>query len=343
MELKEYDQVAEIIRANNKTLLKVYGVSFAIIIIFIIGILALYNNEEMPIVESIASGTPSQSLIESNDNVAENIILSTSQESDLNNQLEQANLNTIELQNELIDITEKYENLVNSTEENNSDTFGSDQSEQIELSQIVSLTTALSMANQRITDLESELQNSSVEISEMQITIDELNEFILPMNEYADERIKLLTILDEYADERIQLLTLLDEREDLINQLQKTAGLLEYEQEQEELENLPISTATPVYPRRALSAGITGWTLVRFTIIGDGSVINPVVIDSDPPGVFDAVSLRAISNFRYNPRYEDGVQVSYPGEYFFRYGIEETPSFSGADSETFGGRRRTRE
>jgi len=336
MKLEEYDQVAEIIRVNNKALLKVYGVSFAVIIIIIIGFLALYNNEEMPIVDSIAPGTPSQSLIESNDNVAENIILSTSQESDLNNQLEQANLNTIELQNELINITDKYENLVNSFEENNSDTFGSDQLERIELSQIVTLTTALSMANQRITDLENELQNSSAAISEMQITIDELNE-------YTDERIQLLTILDEYADERIQLLTILDEREDLINQLQETAGFQEYEQEQEELENLPIFTASPVYPRRALSAGITGWTLVRFTIIGDGSVINPVVIESDPPGVFDATSLRAISNFRYNPRFEDGVQLSYPGEYFFRYGIEETPSLSSTDTETFGGRTRARE
>jgi hypothetical protein len=210
-------QLSEENSANNKALIKVYVISFAIIIIFIISLLVLYITNKAPIEDTTAPRIPAQAPIGLNDNVVENITLSTSQERDLNNQLEQSRLNNIELQNQLVDITEKYESLVNSFEQADANNFESDQSEQIQLSQIVTLTTALSMANQRITDLENELRNSSAEISQMQTTIDELNETI--------------PLIDENDDERIQLLTIIDEKDDLINQLQEAVRFLDSELE----------------------------------------------------------------------------------------------------------------
>jgi protein TonB len=89
-------------------------------------------------------------------------------------------------------------------------------------------------------------------------------------------------------------------------------------------EMLPIVTVPPQYPNRALSRGIEGWCLVMFTVTETGTVINPVVVDADPPDVFDNASVRAVTRFKYNPRVENGVPVPVDGvQYLFRYNVDE--------------------
>lgn len=89
-------------------------------------------------------------------------------------------------------------------------------------------------------------------------------------------------------------------------------------------EMLPIVTVPPQYPNRALSRGIEGWCLVMFTVTETGTVIDPVVVDADPPDVFNNSSVRAVTRFKYNPRVEDGVPVPVPGvQYLFRYNVDE--------------------
>jgi len=89
-------------------------------------------------------------------------------------------------------------------------------------------------------------------------------------------------------------------------------------------EMLPIVTVPPQYPNRALSRGIEGWCLVMFTVTETGTVINPVVVDADPPDIFDNASVRAVTRFKYNPRVEDGVPVPVEGvQYLFRYNVDE--------------------
>lgn len=89
-------------------------------------------------------------------------------------------------------------------------------------------------------------------------------------------------------------------------------------------EMLPIVTVPPQYPNRALSRGIEGWCLVMFTVTETGTVIDPVVVDADPPDVFNNSSVRAVARFKYNPRVEDGVPVPVPGvQYLFRYNVDE--------------------
>ena len=51
---------------------------------------------------------------------------------------------------------------------------------------------------------------------------------------------------------------------------------------------------TPVYPRGAMKAGVTGSVKVLLTIAPDGSVSNADVISATPAGVFDQATLNAV-------------------------------------------------
>jgi len=89
-------------------------------------------------------------------------------------------------------------------------------------------------------------------------------------------------------------------------------------------EMLPIVTVPPQYPNRALSRGIEGWCLVMFTVTETGTVVNPIVVDADPPDIFNNASVRAVTRFKYNPRIVDGNGVPVEGvQYLFRYNVDE--------------------
>jgi TonB family protein len=55
----------------------------------------------------------------------------------------------------------------------------------------------------------------------------------------------------------------------------------------------------PAYPQAALDAGIEGFVEVRFTVTPAGTVTSPEIIESNPPGVFDAAALAAVNRWRY--------------------------------------------
>jgi protein TonB len=50
--------------------------------------------------------------------------------------------------------------------------------------------------------------------------------------------------------------------------------------------------------------------LVEFTILSDGTVADPAVLEARPAGVFEQVVLRAIRQWRFAPRMHDGEPVS---------------------------------
>ena len=90
-------------------------------------------------------------------------------------------------------------------------------------------------------------------------------------------------------------------------------------------EMLPLVNVTPQYPTRAASRGIQGWCQVSFTVDGDGNVVEDtiVVVDAEPPGIFDRSSIRAAARFKFQPRVQDGVGVPVPNvQYVFRYVLE---------------------
>jgi len=76
---------------------------------------------------------------------------------------------------------------------------------------------------------------------------------------------------------------------------------------------LPIVKVTPQYPRRALARGLEGYVMLEFTVTKTGAVVNPVVVDSEPSGVFDAAAIKAALRFKYKPRVVDGIAVSVSG------------------------------
>ncbi len=76
---------------------------------------------------------------------------------------------------------------------------------------------------------------------------------------------------------------------------------------------LAIVRVLPRYPSRALSRGIEGWVLLEFTIDEVGLATDPVVIEADPPGVFDRAAVNAVKRWKYRPMVEDGRARKRPG------------------------------
>ncbi len=73
---------------------------------------------------------------------------------------------------------------------------------------------------------------------------------------------------------------------------------------------VPLVRVDPEYPPRARQRRIEGWVDVEFTIGPAGTVENPKVIGSHPPGIFEQATLRAVRRYRYSPKIVDGVAVS---------------------------------
>jgi len=76
---------------------------------------------------------------------------------------------------------------------------------------------------------------------------------------------------------------------------------------------LAIVRVLPQYPRRALSRNIEGWVLLEFTISELGVAVNPVVVDSEPSGIFDRAAINAVQKWKYRPMMDGGRAVPRPG------------------------------
>ena len=65
--------------------------------------------------------------------------------------------------------------------------------------------------------------------------------------------------------------------------------------------------APPRYPSEAIAAGISGKVVLRVLVGVDGSVKEVVVEQSEPAGVFDAVTIDAARQWRFSPAIRDGA------------------------------------
>ena len=68
----------------------------------------------------------------------------------------------------------------------------------------------------------------------------------------------------------------------------------------------PLIRTTPSYPSRALQRGLEGFVELSFTVNRFGSVIDAVVINAVPEGVFNRAALQAISRWKYSPAMNNG-------------------------------------
>jgi periplasmic protein TonB len=79
------------------------------------------------------------------------------------------------------------------------------------------------------------------------------------------------------------------------------------------LENRNFQLARKVeasYPQRALRQRLEGWVELSFTITASGDVTDVKVVDSQPRREFDREAVRALSQWKFKPRLENGKAVS---------------------------------
>ena len=74
-----------------------------------------------------------------------------------------------------------------------------------------------------------------------------------------------------------------------------------------------IQDAGPVYPEAAKAQAVEGWVRLRYDITIDGRVENLKVVESSPPGVFDASAMAAVAQWRYRAAVIDGAPSAVSG------------------------------
>lgn len=86
---------------------------------------------------------------------------------------------------------------------------------------------------------------------------------------------------------------------------------------------VPIVRIEPQYPREALLKGVEGWVKVRFTILPDGSVSDPSVVDAEPARLFNREAIRAILRWKFKPRVVDGQPVARQAEQIIEFKLNQ--------------------
>ncbi len=76
---------------------------------------------------------------------------------------------------------------------------------------------------------------------------------------------------------------------------------------------VPMVRVPPQYPERAAQRGIEGRVLIEFTISKSGSVKDPKVIAYEPSKIFNRSALKAVAQWKYNPKIENGKAVEQKG------------------------------
>jgi periplasmic protein TonB len=71
-----------------------------------------------------------------------------------------------------------------------------------------------------------------------------------------------------------------------------------------------IRRVNAAYPAQALRSRTEGWVELAFTITVDGDVTDVEVIDANPRRIFDREAARALGQWKFTPRIENGKAVS---------------------------------
>lgn len=75
-------------------------------------------------------------------------------------------------------------------------------------------------------------------------------------------------------------------------------------------ELVAVVRTPPLYPPEARSRRIEGRVLVEFTVTERGEVEDPVIVEANPPGVFDQAVLQSVRKWRFKPKEKDGKPVA---------------------------------
>jgi len=88
---------------------------------------------------------------------------------------------------------------------------------------------------------------------------------------------------------------------------------------------IPIVRIEPQFPREALVEGISGYVILSFTVMEDGSVEpgSSKVIESKPPRLFDSAAMRAVARWKFKPRIVDGKPVKRPATQRLDFNLQQ--------------------
>jgi TonB family protein len=83
------------------------------------------------------------------------------------------------------------------------------------------------------------------------------------------------------------------------------------------------------FPKEALTLGLEGRVLIDVDLAKDGSIVNPVVVSSDPtaalPNAFDESALNLVRRFRCKPRAPSVLGLEQQGRYRISVVFEKWP------------------
>ena len=63
------------------------------------------------------------------------------------------------------------------------------------------------------------------------------------------------------------------------------------------------------YPPKARKYKYVGEVIVGFSIGSDGKVVDPVILEAEPPGIFERSALKYVRSWRYAPPEHGGEQI----------------------------------
>lgn len=86
----------------------------------------------------------------------------------------------------------------------------------------------------------------------------------------------------------------------------------------------PILKFPPVYPERCRARGLEGRVVVEFDVSPTGLVENARVIEATPTKCFNSASVKAVKQWKYEPKVINGKAVP-------RYGIQEVIEYEFED------------
>lgn len=77
-----------------------------------------------------------------------------------------------------------------------------------------------------------------------------------------------------------------------------------------EVEVTSTYSPQPSYPRSALRQGIEGYVIIEFDVSPNGEVLDPFVVETDQPGLFERAALRSIRRWAFEPYVHEGMPVT---------------------------------
>lgn len=120
------------------------------------------------------------------------------------------------------------------------------------------------------------------------------------------------------AHERLRMLDLLARDPEMLKRIERAAqGARSASGSREPTERPPA-----LYPPLARAAGIEGFAVVEFGIAVDGRTLDPIVVDSDPPFLFEATAVRAVRGWEYRSKRRADPSERYMIRIAFRTALE---------------------